>query len=255
MLDLDNIVLGYNKNNTFINLNEDLQIQQTKLYPLRLTLEDIHNQLKQVRFNTFYQSTGGSASQNANLEAAKLIPFNLMYYYLFITKQQIPTPQLLTCEYVYRFCEPSIIREHYYSFKPEYKQQGYSTLLFTLEELTGRICRAYNSFNREVELAFRIMEDGSTFVRYNFQKDYVDGVDLEVKYCDKLFGIICSQKNMRTDQYRVAKETTRRSNYDSSNKIYMAIDRFNHDTCGDIWIFSQIEYERLRREIKGKERK
>ena len=233
MLTLDKIVLGYNKKSMFVNLDRDLQIQEIQQFPLQLSLKDIHNQLKNLRFEIFYQSTGGMNNKNEALEKAHLIPFNLMYYYLFITNQQIPTPQHLACEYIYRFCEESKELPHYYKLKTKY-QQDYSNILFTLEELTGRICRAYNSFNREVELAFRLMEEKDLFVSYNHN--------------DKI-GVACYQNNSRTKYFKKLKETTRRKNYDVNNIISMAIDKNNHDLCGEIWIYSQAEYNKLKQEI------
>lgn len=248
-MNLNKIILGYNKKSMFVNLSKDLQIQETQQFPLQLSLKDIHNQLKNLRFESFYQSTGGMNNKNEALEKAHLIPFNLMYYYLFITNQQIPTPQHLSCEYVYRFCEKSKELPHYYKLKTEY-QQDYSNILFTLEELTGRICRAYNSFNREVELAFRLMEETDLLVRYSFKEDYIEGIDLGISYNhnDKI-GVACYQNNLRTKYFKELKETTRRKNYDVNNIISMAIDKNNHDLCGEIWIYSQAEYNKLKQEI------
>ena len=66
----------------------------------------------------------------------------------------------MVCEYIYRFCQENKLHPHQYTLKDKYIKLGYGkNLVFTIEEMAGRICRAYNSFNREVELAFKLMQE------------------------------------------------------------------------------------------------
>ena len=177
-MDLTKVVLGYNKNTMFININNNFQLCELQQIPIQITLEDIHNQLKTIQFDNFYQSTGGMNNKSLALENAKLIPFSFLYYYLFITTQRIPTPQKMFCEYMYHFCKESEIHPHKYVLKDKYIEQGYGEkLLFSADVLAGRICRAYNSFNREVELAFRLMQEKDLSVKYSFKDDYFNGND------------------------------------------------------------------------------
>lgn len=253
MLDLTKVILGYNKDTMFINIDDDLQLCELRQNPIHLTLEDIHNQLQNMQFEKVYQSVGGADNKHKALENAKLIPFSLLYYSLFITEQKIPTPQTMICEYIYRFCQESKIHPHYYTLKDKYLMLGYGDkLLFTVDSLAGRICRAYNSFNREVELAFRLMQEKELSVRYSFKEDYFNGIDLGVVHNNSICGIACYQNNSRTEAFKVLKETTRRDNYDSSKMISMKIDRNNHNVCGDIWIFSDKEYQELLQQIYNK---
>ena len=255
-MDLHKIVLGYNKNTMFINVDKNLQLCEIQKMPMQLTLKDIHNQLKTMRFDIFYQSTGGMDNKNWELENAKLIPFNFLYYYLFVTEQKVPTPQKLVCEYIYRFCKASETHPHQYTLKDHYVKLGYGEkLLFTIEAIAGRICRAYNSFNREVELAFRLMQEEELSVRYSFKEDYFNGIDLGVVCNNIMCGIACYQDNPRTEAFKVLKETTRRHNYDGSKMIPMKIDKNNHNVCGDIWIFSDKEYQELLQKIYNKSEK
>ena len=254
-MDLEKIIIGYNKNTMFINIDKKLQMCLLQKIPMQLTLKDIHTQLETIQFDIFYQSTGGLYNKSREMENAKLIPFNFLYYYLFITEQKIPTPQKMVCEYVYCFCEESAPQSHQYVLKDEYIKLGYGNKLsFSIETLAGRICRAYNSFNREVELAFRLMQEDNLSVRYSFKEDYFNGIDLGVVYNNTICGIAYYQNNPRTEAFKVLKETTRRNNYDESKMISMKIDKDNHKTCGDIWLFSDKEYQKLLQQIyiKGK---
>lgn len=45
------------------------------------------------------------------------------------------------------------------------------------------------------------------------------------------------------------KETVRRSNYNKEHIFPMAISAYNHDTCGEIWLFSNKEYNDLKNKI------
>lgn len=253
-MDLTKVILGYNKNTMFINIDDNLQLCELQKNPIQITLNDIHNQLKVISFDIFYQSTGGMNNKNLALENAKLIPFSFLYYYLFITTQKIPTPQQLFCEYMYRFCKKSEKYPHKYSLKDKYVELGYGeNLLFTVEALAGRICRAYNSFNREVELAFRLMQEQELSVKYSFKDDYFNGIDLGIVHNNVVCGIACYQNNPRTNAFKVLKETTRRNNYESSKMIPMKINANNHSTCGEIWIFSDKEYQELLQKIYKKE--
>jgi len=239
----------------FINIDKNLQMCELQQIPVQLTLKDIHTQLEKIQFDVFYQCTGGSSSKNWKLENAKLIPFSFLYYYLFIIEQKIPTPQKMLCEYMYHFCKETTPHSHKYMLKDEYIELGYgNNLSFSIEALAGRICRAYNSFNREVELAFRLMQENELSVRYSFKEDYFNGIDLGVVHNNSIYGLACYQNNPRTEAFKVLKETTRRNNYDSSKMIPMKIDNHNHNVCGDIWIFSDKEYQELLQQIyiKGK---
>lgn len=252
-MDLTKVILGYNKDTMFINIDDNLQLCKPRQIPIQITLEDIHNQLKEIQFDKFYQSIGGANNKKEALENAKLIPFNFLYYYLFITEQKIPTPQKMICEYIYRFCQESKLHPHQYTLKDKYLILGYGDkLLFTVESLAGRICRAYNSFNREVELAFRLIQEQDLSVRYSFKEDYFNGIDLGIVYNNTICGIACYQNNPRTEAFKVLKETTRRNNYDSSKMIPMKIDKNNYNICGDIWIFSEKEYQELLQQIYNK---
>ena len=252
MLDISKVILGYNKNSMFCNMDANMQITETQTKPLQITLEDIHTQLKEIKFDAFYQCAGGMNNKDWELENARLIPFSLLYYYLFITQEKVPTPQLMVCEYAYRFCTQEKEKGTFYTLKEEYKEHGYSTCFFTIEALAARICRAYNSFNREVELGFRLLQEKTFSTRYSFQDDYYKGIDLGIKYNNHFLGVACYQNNKRTNDYKVLKETTRRSNYDKENIFSMAIDRNNHDTYGEFWAYSENEFQRLKAKIREK---
>ena len=97
MLDVKKVILGYNKKSMFCNIDSNMQITEVQTKPLQITLEDIHNQLKEIKFEAFYQCTGGMNNKDWELENARLIPFSFLFYYLFITQEKIPTPQLMVC--------------------------------------------------------------------------------------------------------------------------------------------------------------
>lgn len=257
MLDVKKVILGYNKNSMFCNIDTDMQITEIQTKPLQITLEDIHKQLKEIKFEVFYQCAGGMNNKDWELENARLIPFSLLFYYLFITQEKIPTPQLMVCEYVYRFCTQKKGKGNFYMLKNEYKNAGYSGCFFTVEGLAGRICRAYNSFIREVELLFRFFQEKDYSGLYSFKDDFGEnGIDLKIKYNEQIFGIRCSQNNKRSQGFNRRKTTTRRTQpFDEDRVIYMNIERNNHDNCGEIWIFSEQQYQEAKTKIREKEGK
>ena len=257
MLDVKKVKLGYTKDIMICNIDDNMQITETQIKPLRITLEDLHTQIEKIKFDAFYQSIGGRDNKDSELEDAKLVPFNLLFYYLFITQEKIPTLLTMICEYINHFCVRKKGKGNFYTLKNEYKNNKdirYSGCFFTIEALAGRISRAYNSFIREIELLFRFFQEKDFSARYSFQDDYgKHGVDLKVKYNEQIFGIRCSQKNKRSQEYNNRKTTTRRKQpFDENRVIYMNIDKNNHENCGDIWIFPELQYEKAKAKIKEK---
>lgn len=239
------VVLGFNKDTIFTNIDKNFEFVPMQTYPLNLSLEDIHNQLVDIKFNNFYQGVGGNLNRNSALENAHLIPFNLVYYNLFLQEQKVPTPYKMTCEYILRFCTESKVKKHCYKLSEKYKLLGFSSPTFSVDELAARIGRAYNSFNREIELCFRLFKEKGLNVKYSFKQDYYNGIDLCILKNNQYWGIACYQNSAKAESYKYLKETSRRNNYMFGDMINLAIDAKNHDNCGDIWIYSETEYKRL----------
>lgn len=255
-LDLTKIILGYNKDNIFININDKFELDEVQRIPIHVTSQDIQEQLNNDNFSKCYESVGGKNNKDKSFENARLVPFNLPYYFLAFTEQKIPTLQQITQEYLSRFCQKSKKFSRYYQLQDHYLQLGYSDILFTERTLTARMGRGYNSFNRELELGLRFKQEPDLFVKYDFRDDYFNGIDLSVMFDDFLAGIACYQDSIRAEAFKKLKETTRRNNYDKSTMIPMKINMEKPDTykrSGDTLFFSDTMYQDVLQQIYKKE--
>lgn len=210
-----------------------------------LTLEQIRNEFKEINFDKFYTATGGRSYKNSILENRKIPPFSFLYYYLLIKNERIPTPQEMVKNYIRFFCEKN---ENGYYIKEKYAES--ELFYFNYKAIAGRVCRAYNSFNREVDLLFQLFQEKDIQAKYEFKIDIFKGMDIVVKYNGEKKGIACYQETKRANDFYTLKHTTRRQ--DGNNIIIpLPMNRYNSIHIGEVRVFSNQTYKNLIKEIKG----
>ena len=246
--------LGITKQYLFYTVKNELGQRILKQENKNITHAEILQQIQNIKFNVFYQSTGGPNNKSSTLENAKLPPFSYLYYYLFITCKKIPSLELMVTKYLQFFCttienneDPDLV---IYGLKPYFATKG-QYLGFTKKQLGSRICRAYNSFNRELELLYRLFQQEDIQVKYSFQYDYVEGIDILVNYNNKIQGIACYQESKNSQYYYKLKHTSRRTN--KFPIIEMAMNNNNSISIGEVKIFNNSSYDLLIHKIKESE--
>ena len=141
-----------------------------------LTVKNFREQLKNLKYEGYYESIGGRNARDDALENFKMPAIVHTYYSLLILNGKIPTIDELCDNYIDTYIEKCGDK---YQLKKEYRPNS-RNILFSIESLKGRICRAYNSYHREVDLLLQLFEaygNDYTFY-YSFEEDYFNGVDI-----------------------------------------------------------------------------
>lgn len=210
-----------------------------------LTNSSLRTGLKKIEFRVFYEAVGGKDTRNEVLENRKIPPFSYMYYLLFAINLKIPTPKELVSGYLKVFCEHT--NSGNYTIKNKYRND--ELFEFSFNEIAARICRAYNSFNRELELLTRFFEDDEIHASYSFERDYFDGIDISVEYQNTHYGVVSFQRSKNAEAFRRLKESFRHD-YSAFNILSIAISGSNSIMVGDIMLYSDKAYSELINTIK-----
>lgn len=200
---------------------------------VHFNIEDIYRQIQDIKFQAVYDAAGGQGNRNENLENAKIPPMAYAYYCTLCVKCRVPLPIEVINTYIRYFCVNK--NNGFYSIKPEFSE---NEIVFTRNELAGRICRAYNSFNREFVLLVQLSNLSDEYeIYYDFHTDYYDGIDIVIQKDDAKAGIAVFQKSINAYRYRKIKEAYRHKYGDI--KLFSAIsDNENTTKCGDVDLFT-----------------
>jgi len=183
---------------------------------LPLNLSELRDELSKMDFLTYYRNVGGKYARTEDVEKLKMPPFAFMFYYLFCIKGVIPTPKVMCDTYIRNYCIK--IGDTDCSLKPQYTDN--SELVFSESSIRGRICRAYNSFNRELELLFQLFEvtPDDFEVYYSVQDDFYRGVDICIVKDKTFYGVASYMNSENSTKYRKLKESYRQT-YDNISLI------------------------------------
>lgn len=142
------------------------------------SLDEFRDQVLSLDFMKFYNSIGGKKARDNRLEAYKIPAMVHTYYYLFVTTGSVPSVEEVCDAYIKKYVNVFSDGKTGALFK-KYKPNG-EDLAFNLKDLKGRICRAYNSWHRELDLLLHLIEThGNEFnFYYSFFDDYIKGVDI-----------------------------------------------------------------------------
>lgn len=245
----DNPIIISKKGIKFRNLRNGGEIE--KLFDL--SLRDVHQQLKNLDYKKEYEETGKVKCEE--IENYRMIPFAYMYYYLLAQNLKIPTPTELTDEYLRYFCVRN--SDGTYKFKDEYLISEHN-LTFSKNALKARILRAYNSYNRELELLLQLREKfgSKAAIKYDSVADLCCGIDIIVttynKKKPKEYGLATYVNTKRSTAYKTRKNTFRHD-YSKLNMIdviaKMSGDDKNIKTLGDVFVYDKSVVDNLYKQI------
>lgn len=216
-----------------------------------LTSKSFREQLKNLNYNEYYQSIGGKEARNDSLENFKIPAIVHTYYSLLITLGRVPTVKELCETYIDTYAEKICTK---YQIKKAYRN-GPKNVVFTENELKGRICRAYNSYHREVDLLLQLLESYGDEYKfyYSFEEDYFNGVDIvAISNKGKRYDISTYFSSTRSLEFKKKKNEER---HDYKNISIDLLAHFsgpekNVETVGDVKLYSKASTEYIYKELK-----
>lgn len=220
--------------------------------PNSVDIEDIHNEMKAVDYNNFYRNIGGRNAKNYLFEHIHAPEIAYTYYFLFTRDMKIPSVEYLCNIYLSKYFDCS---NNKYKLKDCYADIEDCHVYFNRYDIFGRICRAYNSFNREVELLYNLFKYEDFESCYDLRTDVFDGIDISINYNNKLYGIFVYQDSINANKYRSIKSTTRHK-FSNLNAVLLPAIFLSHDDkvsnivdYGDIGVFSKSTVDDVREVI------
>ena len=73
--------------------------------PFDVNYYDLRRQLKEIRYDDFYESIGGKNAYSEKVERMEMPSICKLFYRMFCDSLRIPTPKGLVNEYVSRYCD------------------------------------------------------------------------------------------------------------------------------------------------------
>lgn len=218
-----------------------------------LTVKNFRKQLETLEYDKFYDSIGGRNARNEDLEGFRIPAIVYKYYYLLITTGKIPTIEELCNSYIETYVEET---KGGYQVKKEYRASN-KNVVFSLNDLKGRICRGYNSFHREVDLLLQLFEKyGNEFeFFYSFNEDYFNGVDIVATSKNgKRYDIATYFSSKRSLQYKNKKnnETHNYKNATIDLLAYFEGPEKNVIKVGDVKLYNNKAVDYIYSELTKK---
>lgn len=214
-----------------------------------LKLSDIHKQFRESNYKRIYEGKYKRKISD-EIENYFMLPFSYAYYYFVVSNMRIPKPEELINMYLDMFCKK---KGNKYTFKEDYLVSEHN-IEFYRDELAGRILRGYNSYNREIELFFKLKEKLSDMkVEYNLKKDLLDGIDTIITYNNKTFGLATYVNTNRSNSFKSRKNTVRHD-YSLFNMIDVKATMYGENknviSYGDVFVYDNTVIDYIRNEIK-----
>lgn len=217
------------------------------------TVENFRNQIRALKYQEFYDSVGGKAARNDKLENYRLPAIVYSYYFLLITQKRIPTVQKLCESYERRYCEET--KDGHLQLKKDYING--KNIQFTRNELQGRICRAYNSYHREVDILLQLIESyGKDYdFYYSFEEDFFKGVDIVCKAKDGTrYDIATYFSSARSKSFKAAKNDHRHEYKNINIDVVAEFEGPNKNviTIGDAKLYNKKAVKSVYKELTKK---
>ena len=217
------------------------------------SLDEIRDQIISLEYMKYYKAIGGKKARDNKLENYKIPAMVHTYYYIFAKTGQIPTVQDVCDEYIKKYV--NVFKNGFAALKKEYKPNG-EDLVFNVKDLKGRICRAYNSWNREIDLLINLIENyGNEFnFYYSFYDDYKKGVDI-VAYDKKgtRFEIATYFSSTSSKKYKEIKNNFRHNyiNRQINLEAYFEGENANVIEFGDAKLYNNVAVKYIYSELKA----
>lgn len=227
---------------------------RTMKFNHKLNLNTIHNQLNNIKYDEFY--INDYKNKNMILENYKIPPMVYEFYRYLCVTGKIPDLQELTEIYLKKYC--IALDNEEFQLKEEYINKVQIT--FKKSDLIGRICRAYNSYNREVEflcnlISFCEKNKYKIEFNYSFIEDYYNGLDIIAIHNNNKYGICLYMDSKNSHLYKKMKNNDR--HHYSKNTIdvisYHSGENKNTYKLGDIYLYNDITVKNTIRKILKEE--
>lgn len=226
------------------NISVDVEkdgVRFLKVIPNQFNMNILLNQIKDIKYKSFYKNVGGKWRRNNILEdKMSFIPMSYGFYFYLVNTNYIPSLDIFCNFFINSFCEK---KNEFYCFKENYSTN--SQYEFKYEDLAAKICRAYGSYLREITLLCRLFELQKKYneyasyeIFYDIQEDIIGGSDIIIKTEIGTYGILITQKSKNSDFYN-AKKRNHRHNYNYDQYIYVKLNEDETEDCGDIKIFTE----------------
>lgn len=206
----------------------------------KLDVHNIRKELQNINYQKKYNKLGGKSCINKELENFMIPPIVYVYYSLFVRTTHIPNIDEISNCYIKTFCIQN--EDGTYSLKEQFLNKQ-KNITFQINELEARIARAYNSFNRELELLanLSVFYKDKLKIAYKFSKDYYKGIDILLQYNEKQYGLATYIHSKRSNQYR-SKKVDYRHDFSNINMIsvvaYLSGENCNMKYYGDVATYS-----------------
>lgn len=208
-------------------------IRQTKA--LALSAGDLENRIKD------YPYEGEGLVRDEKVEAGKLPPYILTFYSMLFQYGTIPSPQDLM--------EQHFAQEHF-CYLPdgqiEVTFEG-KTDIYSFDGMIARLQRSYPSLIRDLHFYLMACESGLfDSVRYSFQKDYYEKIDIQVLLKDKWYNVGLCLGTKRSLWYKFKKQFRHRN---QAKVIYVELHEDEAKRCGDYNLYTLEHIQQLYRRI------
>jgi hypothetical protein len=114
--------------------------------------------------------------------------------------------------------------------------------------LKARIYRTYPSLVRDIHFTCYVKENLSGDVIYNRKLDVNDGIDMLIKYQNKMFAVNLFTATTRSYMGR-EKKKNRHIIYENIHYLELPVDLKGTYTCGQFFLYKETEYNKLISEL------
>lgn len=192
-----------------------------------------------------------------DVENMNLPYMSFAYYYFIFKNEKIPSLEEYMDTYYSVYCNVfSYDEKKMVSIKQQYCLSG--NIFVDKNFIDGRLYRAYYSFHREIQLltflsSFDLFQD----VRYDFNNDIKNGIDILVTYNNNVYGIRSYMYSDMSNGY-VTKKENNRHEYTSNDINLIAYfppyvdefdERINCESVNGVYLYSYSSISRLIWEI------
>lgn len=192
-----------------------------------------------------YPYPGENRVKDPQVENAQLPPIAIIFYSAIYEFNTIPSPELLISLY--------LEQEYFSEAEPGNVLVAYNgeTVRLSREGIIARVLRTYPSLLRDFHFYLLALESGLfEVVRYSFEDDYYQGIDLKVKYQGKWYSAALMQNTSRSLFFRNRKRY--RHNGENADVINVELDRAQCKKCGDYYLFTKSHISSLVKAIEQK---
>jgi hypothetical protein len=213
----------------FLRSLKDITIQKGEISVTRnlsINSKQLEAQIKQLNYN------GEKKIKDITIENTKFPPFIQVFYYHFFAFFKIPTQD----EFI----------QTYFNWLGGVKD-GFVIFLdkkYDAEKLSYRILRTYPSLIRDLHF-FYLLNESNRFekVSYSMQKDYFNGLDLEIVFHGETSYISIFIDSVRGKYFKKMK--TKRHDYTNINEIEFSVDFNSLSKIGNILLLNNNHIEEI----------